>query len=226
MNKKSSSIPETIIDLIRKSLENGNLKAGDQLPSETELSEKLSVSRSSVREAMKILSVYGVVNIERGRGTFIAKDTDSEDFVNPLLFNFLLLKPEKKEIEEYRYFIERSVFEMAVKNATQDDIKMLEENLNCLKSSSGPSSQTAQLDLEFHKILGKATKNRLLEKTYLIAMRYFLPAISKTHYNQKHLEETIYIHEASINIIKKRDINSISKVLEMNNEIWFRLSEN
>ncbi len=230
LDRKEESITDVVIEAIRKALEKGELKPGDQLPSETELAEVMSISRGSVREAMKILSAYGVVNIQRGKGTFISENTDSKGFVNPMLFNFLLLKPNQEEIVDYRYFIERSVFEMAIKNATANDIELLENNLKDMKklfeeNFDSADNSSIELEIEFHRLLGKSTKNRLLEKTYQIAMEYFFPKVERTHYNKARLEETIEIHEKSINTIKERSYENIEKVLNMNTEIWIRLSK-
>ena len=225
LDRKEESIPDVVIEAIRKALETGELKPGDKLPSEMEIAEGMSISRGSVREAMKILSAYGVVSVQRGKGTFISENTDSKGFVNPMLFNFLLIKPVQKEIVDYRYFIERSVFEMSIKNASEEDIELLEKNLEAMKKLfNQASNKSVELEIEFHRLLGKCTKNRLLEKTYQIAMEYFFPTIERIHYNKDRLEETVEIHEISINTIKERRYEDIEKVLEMNTEIWIRLS--
>ena len=222
--RTKETVPNIIVDYIRSSLERGDLKPGDQILSEIDIAELLSVSRSSVREAMKILSVYGVVEIRRGKGTFISDNIDSKDSINPLLFNFILLKPNQKEIVDYRCYIERAVFEAAIKNATLKEIEMLEQNLNILRKIKKPSKKTLELEIEFHQILGRCTKNKLMTKTYEIAMDYFKPSIEITHYNQNNLEETVEIHEISIRVLKERNFDMINLVLEKNIEIWVRLS--
>ena len=63
--QRRSSV-DTVIDTIQELLLSKQLKPGDKLPNEIELTKSLSISRGSIREAMKILSSYGIVEIKRG----------------------------------------------------------------------------------------------------------------------------------------------------------------
>ena len=66
-------ISASILNMITESILSGRLKPGDKLPTELELSNKLNVSRNSVREAIKMLSSLGVIEVKRGAGTFITQ---------------------------------------------------------------------------------------------------------------------------------------------------------
>ena len=126
--KKKESAVDFVIKTFKEQLEKKELRPGDRIPNETELSEMLSVSRGSVREAMKILSALGVIDIQRGNGTFISQP-DSLSSMDPVLFSFLLMSPTKKEIMDFRTAVEREVLYMAVQNADDEDIKNLRENI-------------------------------------------------------------------------------------------------
>ena len=88
--KRHESAVDFVVKTFRDKLEKKELRPGDRIPNETELSEMLSVSRGSVREAMKVLSALGVIDIQRGNGTFISQP-DSFSNMDPLLFSFLLI---------------------------------------------------------------------------------------------------------------------------------------
>ena len=75
------TIVDQIINTIIDSIIKGNYKAGTKLPSEYELIEEMQVSRNSLREAMKILSTMGIVEIKRGDGTYVCSQ------VNPSVFD-------------------------------------------------------------------------------------------------------------------------------------------
>ncbi len=66
---------EKIVEQIEKRVVDGDLRAGDKLPSERELAIQFGVSRTSVREAMKALSLSGLIELMPGRGTFITDQT-------------------------------------------------------------------------------------------------------------------------------------------------------
>ena len=145
--KKKESAVDFVIKTFKEQLEKKELRPGDRIPNETELSEMLSVSRGSVREAMKILSALGVIDIQRGNGTFISQP-DSLSSMDPVLFSFLLMSPTKKEIMDFRTAVEREVLYMAVQNADDEDIKNLRENLENFRSVSGDGQTLESLKLE------------------------------------------------------------------------------
>src|SRR3970040_2789036 len=72
---QSERLYERIVSQIEQRIEAGDLKVGDQLPSERELAEQFTVSRTAVREAVQALRQKGLVEIRLGRGTFITNET-------------------------------------------------------------------------------------------------------------------------------------------------------
>jgi GntR family transcriptional repressor for pyruvate dehydrogenase complex len=78
---KKKSVVMLVIDRIKLALINGELKPGDFIPSESELTQNLGVGKSSVREATKMLQAMGVLEVKRGQGTIIRKSHD-EDALN------------------------------------------------------------------------------------------------------------------------------------------------
>ena len=81
-------ISQMIMDLFTKYLLSRQLKPGDKLPTEFELAEKLGVGRHSVREAIKMLSSIGIIEIRKGAGTFIAS-TMKSSVLNPLILSLV-----------------------------------------------------------------------------------------------------------------------------------------
>ena len=95
---------QQVVDSFKDAIKNGSLKAGDRLPNETEIAKKLGVGRSSLREALKILAVYGIIESRHGEGTFIV-DNRARNF-----FEFLGFKKDK---ENMKYFMKlRRVIEV------------------------------------------------------------------------------------------------------------------
>jgi DNA-binding FadR family transcriptional regulator len=92
----NESIVNGVLKRITDSIASGELKPGDKLPTEVEFIEKLGVGRNSVREAIKMLSAMGVLEVKRGNGTYIATKVSPAIF-NPLVFSLLL---EPKSIDD------------------------------------------------------------------------------------------------------------------------------
>ncbi|WP_057772350.1 FadR/GntR family transcriptional regulator [Cytobacillus dafuensis] len=100
-------------------IDRDGLKPGDKLPSERELSERLIVGRSSVREALRALELLGLIETRRGEGTFI-RDFQGHQLVQ-LLSTFILRDEKaKKDIVETKYLIEMDCL-LLVQNKSNDD---------------------------------------------------------------------------------------------------------
>jgi len=86
-NIKRDSTSEKIIQQIKEQIKDGELKAGEKLPSERKLSEIMGVSRTSIREAIQALAFSGYLNVIQGKGAFITEDAKTHDQLNNLIEN-------------------------------------------------------------------------------------------------------------------------------------------
>ena len=110
---------------------NQELVLGQGLPPEREISEKLGVSRNSVREALKILTVMGVVSSRQGAGNYISGNFKGY-MVDALSMMFMLDKLDYDQINQIRIGLEMQAYALAVKNAETKDIIELQEYVNAL----------------------------------------------------------------------------------------------
>jgi len=181
---RRESAVDRVINTIKEALIDGKLVPGDRLPSEIELSKRLTISRGSIREAMKILSAFGVVEIRRGDGTYISLSDDRVIF-EPLLFSLVLSKENMKELVELRELLEISIVKLVLENAGGEDLDAIGRTVIDLetKIESGETqpSVLAAADISFHRALGIATKNRMVEKIYHFVIDFFSPSIELTH---------------------------------------------
>ena len=115
------SVSSAVMDQIVNYLLTGELKPGDKLPTEKEFAQQLGVGRNSVREAIKMLSSIGVVEIKRGAGMFIAK-TMSSSILNPLILSLVFEQGASVELLELRLLLDTGVAEMAIQKASDQDI--------------------------------------------------------------------------------------------------------
>ena len=212
------SVPDQIVDSFRRALIEKQLSPGDRIPSEMELCEKLNVSRGAIREAMKILQSYGIVDIRRGDGTYISTNADHVS-MDSAMFGYLLLQPTRKEQIEFRWYMEKLVLELAIINASKEDIDNLENNYNEMLSILSDPSGMAKKDMEFHALLGKASGNRLLAKTYDLAMIYCREALESSHVRNKGCA-AIKVHRMTINAIKEKDFIAVESIVNESIRSW------
>ncbi|NLY74975.1 MAG: FadR family transcriptional regulator [Firmicutes bacterium] len=171
---QSKTVVQQIIDKITQSLIKGELKPGDRLPPEPELASQLGVSRTSLREALKTLSGLGVLNSRKRGGTFIATES-SQSMINPLIFNLIIEKGSTDDLFELRVLLEVDAIELAIKKATDDDLKLLAAELEEFEKSipSGDLRLLADLDFRFHLRVLQISNNSSFIKISKLIMQLF-----------------------------------------------------
>ena len=152
---------EDIVAQIYGLIRDGTLKPGDQLPSERELAQRFNVSRASVREAIRILGMRGMLSIRPGAGTFVTSDS-MEAIVQA--FSDLLTdeKDSLASIFEMRLLLEPQVASLASQRASNEDIQRMNEILEKQQEQIAQGETGAEADGEFHFAIASATKNSAL----------------------------------------------------------------
>ena len=143
-----------ILDLIRS----GMLQIGDKLPTERSISEKLGISRNTVREALRGLEILGIVNGKQGSGNYLT-DNISDSIASAMDVMLLMNRTSKEEICSFRRSMEKTVCSYLIAKGCSSDNKLkIVAALNRLKDSEGTEEQTVA-DRDFHYSLINATEN-------------------------------------------------------------------
>ena len=87
--RRENTLSQLVLDSIQNSIRDGEFKPGELLPSEREMSERYGVGKSSIREAIKMLQVLGVVESAQGKGTYL-KESIGPQILRPLLLDMML----------------------------------------------------------------------------------------------------------------------------------------
>ncbi|GAA0877443.1 FadR/GntR family transcriptional regulator [Algoriphagus jejuensis] len=169
---------DIIIGQIRDLIISGELNAGDKLPPERKLSEKLGISRSYVREAIKKLEFYGIVKTLPQSGTVIAGlgITALEGLITDVL------KMEGSEFHsliETRLILEAQTAKLAAIRRTDEDIAALEEALSLYEAKVKVGEQAIDEDLLFHIKIAESSKNNVLKSLMLIVTPDILTHFTK-----------------------------------------------
>lgn len=118
-----------IVKQLRIMIHTDNLKSGDKIPSERELTERLSVGRSSVREALRSLELLGLIETRRGEGTFI-RDFRGHRLVD-ILGTFVMQDEQaKKDVHETKYLIELDCLRLIVQRNNDEKLIRLNDWLH------------------------------------------------------------------------------------------------
>ncbi|MCL2832019.1 MAG: FadR family transcriptional regulator [Treponema sp.] len=155
---RAQNISFHVLERIKAIILNENRRPGDKIPTESELSQRLGVGKSSIREAVKMLEVLGVLETRHGDGTYI-KSEPCADLINPLAYQLLVLERTPREIIELRATFEPAFTLAAMESATSEDIEKIEGSITNLVKSIKLGMQTAEEDLEFHYAILASTHN-------------------------------------------------------------------
>lgn len=205
----------------------GVYKPGEKLPNEASLCEKFEVSRITVREAMKRLSMMGLLDICQGKGTFV-KPIDLSLFMKPL---YQLIDFEEVNIEaifDARGFIESGTVSMAASKRTKEDIIQLEQILEGLKAALAVENinDIRYYDSLFHLEVAKCARNPIMQacleavdeinKTCAVRLRKSLLLLDDCYEEHYRIYKAIKEQDVEEAIAAMRDhtINSKNMLLE------------
>lgn len=160
---RDAAISDRIVSQILGLVRAGNLKAGDGLPSERDLSTSFGVSRPIIREAIRALAVLGVLRIRHGGRTYVSS-LDAADLLGPLTFFLALHDVEIEKLYAARRLIEGELARLAAENASNKDILKLRDLVAAQTKATGDPSRFRELDSSFHGILSKLADNSFLAR--------------------------------------------------------------
>lgn len=146
---------------LRTYIADNRLKAGDPLPPEGVLAERLEVSRNSVREAIKGLESLGILETRRGIGVFV-KAFSFEPLLDNLAYGLGGTLREVEEVLEIRRVLEVALIEKTVRLIPEADIAELWQAVAQMKHKAERNETFAEDDQRFHQLLFRCQDNRML----------------------------------------------------------------
>lgn len=153
-------LTSSLIALFKRLIAEGSLSPGDRLPPERELAERTGVSRSSLRQALKVLENMGLISQRVGSGTTL-NPAAASILAEPLEFLILLKGISFEELMEARLIVEPELAARAAARASDEDLRALRHALSRMESSTTDSLAFAQADHSFHEAVYQAAGNRV-----------------------------------------------------------------
>lgn len=202
MKTKDTSLPVRVADQISQLIIERQLNSGDKLPNEFELCNLLQVGRGTIREAVKLLVARNVLEIRRGKGTFVAQDTG--EIEDPLGFTYypdqILLA---RDLMEVRLHLEPWVAGLAAQRATEEDLQRICELCRQVEVLIEKKENHLPTDMQLHVSIAQCTQNLVVPKLIPI-ISYSVDLFGKV--TQLALRgETILDHRRVVDAICARD---------------------
>jgi GntR family transcriptional repressor for pyruvate dehydrogenase complex len=195
---RKSSAPEIVVEQILKQLQSGEITTGARLPSQRALAQSFGVGRSSMREALNALAVMGYLDVQQGRGTFIAHQLPD---ANPSISRLqaALKAGSLLDVIELRETLECKAAELAAERSDSRHLRRLEQALRDMEDREEDYRRFLQADVEFHITLAEATTNQIFSEI----VRFLLEKVVGHHETFKTTLISLEYRSHSIRTLKQ-----------------------
>lgn len=200
---QNTRVYEKIVVQIRSLIEDGTLKPNDRLPSERELAKKLGCSRTSLREACRVLESEGLIVSKAGGGRFVQQVDQRLTLkyrVNPV---DMIEKTAVMHFLEAREALEPKIVELACERATEKDIAKIESALKTMEEKLKYPDEKVDADSNFHLALAEATQNFVFVSLMEMNLNLYRQVRKQTLTSTDRYMESLQEHKDVLEAIKE-----------------------
>lgn len=163
---KRKSLAEEVASRLQGRIVSGEFAVGQKLPTEPQLMRAYGVGRSSVREAIRVLSNAGMLRVQQGLGTFVESKVATNE---PMSSRFG--RASASDLDDIRQILEMKIAEKAALKRTRADLKNIKKRLDEIEKADngGVLEECIDADIAFHAALAEASHNEILREFYEMA---------------------------------------------------------
>ena len=214
---RRKSLSRQVMESIEQMILEQQLGPGDVLPTETQIADQLQVSKSSVREAVKMLEALGLVEIRRGLCTVISENPQ-RGFLNVLMSQLYLHSGSTDDLRVFRQVIEAACTNLAMETATDSDLQLVRQALEQFRRKVEQGALEVEDDIHFHMQIVQATHNTFL--VTLASALYSLFRDSIRHSIQENPRTALHDHERIFQAFLDRDSSAATKAIRESADAW------
>jgi GntR family transcriptional regulator, transcriptional repressor for pyruvate dehydrogenase complex len=208
---------EDVARQVQALIVDGVLKPGDLLPPERQLAERFGVSRNSIRDAIRVLELAGLVVARQGEGNVVA-DVSASTLVAPIA---LLLTRKRKlvaELLDVRKMLEPALAARAAAHASDEQIARLEDILRRQRERALRGEPTVEEDSEFHYVLALAARNSVVLKLLDVLMDLLRETRARSLQTPGRPEKSLAGHRRILEAVKRRDPEAAERAVRQHLE--------
>ena len=185
--KKTKLSEQTSDRLYEMIVDEQRYAPGSKLPNENELSEALQVSRTTLREAISFLVAQGVLEIRRGKGTFVAEELPAAGLDLTSLAG-LRSRVRAKDLFEMRLIFEPATVALACQRGTDEELRQIQKKAERVERIAAEGGDWPLADQEFHWAIIKASHNEYMRRLYPI-INSAVNEILQLSQNRQHMQD-------------------------------------
>lgn len=205
----SQSVADSILSMI--TIEK-KFAAGDRLPNELDLSEELGVSRTTLREAVRILATYGILEIQRGKGTFVTeKAFDYRQDLEPLS----AIKVNAKDLYEMRLIFEPEAAYLAAMRGTDTEIKRILDYGRRIEEKIQKNENRTEEEHAFHKAIAQATHNEFMNQLMPVLYQAISKGVVLSAQRNKAVHDTVNDHRIIMEFLEQRNAEGARNAMKI-----------
>ncbi|MGB8453509.1 MAG: FadR/GntR family transcriptional regulator [Anaerocolumna sp.] len=201
---KSKMLSERIADDILSMITiEKRFQPGDKLPNENGLSAELNISRTTLREAIRILVTNAILEIRRGKGTYV---TDNKQLNESLgLGEFISVKVDAKDLYEMRLIFEPEAAYYATERATESELKRILQYGRKVEQKIMNGEDRTEEEQAFHKSIAKATHNEFMNKLMPIIYQGIDKGVTLSKEKEQAVKDTLNDHRMIMEFLEQRN---------------------
>ncbi|MBZ2168163.1 FadR/GntR family transcriptional regulator [Marinobacter sp. F4216] len=205
---KKGSLVQATIDRLRQTIETGQWALGEKLPVESDLAEKLGVSRNTVREAVRVLAHGGMLETRQGDGTYVRATRDDGDALKRISASALA------DQLEVRTLLESGAAALAAERRTSQDLQAMADALDARARAGENIDQRVRHDEAFHVALVRSAHNAALSELYGVFSGAIAQTIRRTETDPDLPEPSQEDHELLLAAIRRGDAAKAKKLAD------------
>jgi GntR family transcriptional repressor for pyruvate dehydrogenase complex len=209
---KKTRIAEEVADRIRMLVLDGTFPAGRPLPSERLLRERFAVSRGSIRDALRMLEMIGLLETRHGQGTF-AQELTVDRLVAPLASVMTYRQDLRDELMDVRRMFEPAVARAAAARATDEDLADLQRILDTQWRKVKTGRSAIVEDTAFHAALARSTRNRVVVSIMATLNDLLVESRTLALKQKGRPQRSIEGHEAVVAALRCRDAEGAARAM-------------
>ena len=209
---KKTRLPEEVADRIRVLILDGTFPPGRPLPPERLLAERFGVSRGSIRDALRILEMIGLLETRHGQGTF-PRELTVDRLVAPLASVMAYRHDLRDELLDVRRMFEPAVARVAALRATEADFADLQRILEAQREKLKTGRSAIVEDSAFHSTLAHCTRNRVVMKIMAILNDLLVDSRAQSLKQKGRPARSLDGHEAVVAALRQRDPDGAAQAM-------------
>ncbi|HIT65740.1 MAG TPA: FadR family transcriptional regulator [Candidatus Merdisoma merdipullorum] len=213
---KKGKLSEIVVERLNAQIRSGELKSGEKLPTERALAESMGVSRTVIREAIRLMVDKNILELRNGRG--YVRQLTFDEIVTNICGSIVPGQISLLEIMEVRTVLELYIVKKAAENITEQQIEELQESIDKMDQLMKEGDKGSVEESAFHRGLAEAAGNSALKSIYVLCEELFN---STQHFTWKGVQSVhgapntaVADHQAILDALKEHNANRAELLMQ------------